>query len=785
MTAGLVRGERGMKSAKKHLLRSVALGAVTCVSMPAFAQVEEIVVTAQKREESIRDVPISIIAVQGDELRDRQISGVEDLAKGLPNVFVSKDTVSNNIYVRGVGSGSNAGFEQAVATFVDGVYHGRSRYSQSTVVDLERIEVLRGPQTIYFGNNAIGGAFSVTTTKPNLDEWKGYALASYEFVANEPVVEAAAGGPIIPGTLAVRVAGRYSDLNGFVKNLGTGKRDPKVEDKFVRFSALWQMAPDWAATFKAEYGKQDSKAPFAAQLTNCPPPAPFNPATTFSCAYAIATGQEADFDFRRASGPGERGEIEASEYLLKIERDNSDGPGIVALGSFSKYDFLVAADTDGVPANFFSYNSPEDLKQTTLELRVTSPAQSKLQYIFGGYFLDSESNVHTTLNFPFANVLLTGPLAPLAPYAPLAGVIDLNQKETALSAFGAVTYPFTDQFSVTLGMRYTHSKKQGIQSATNATGNDPLGLTTTRLPTALQPVAFFLTGFADHTTRATVKDGAFLPSATLQYKVDRDLTFYAKFSEGFKAGGFDAVELTGVPDRLTFFPETVKAYEVGVKSLLLDRKLAVNLSLFRSDYKDLQQSVTQITPTSAFIQVTNVGGLKTQGAEAELRWQPSQYFDFGVDLAYLDAAYKEYAGAGCTAAQAAIAQASGALPCVQNLTGRAPPFAPKWSGNVRAGYNQPIGSTLRVRADAILAFSSSYDVAADKDPATRQRAWQQLDLRLGIGEIDEKWEIAFVGKNVTNTKVMGSATDVVASSGSYTRVIMRGRQLGVQARYNF
>jgi len=774
-----------MRPVRKYLLHTVALGVVTALATPAAAQVEEIVVTAQKREESIRDVPISMVAVQGDELRDRQISRLEDLAKTLPAIFVSQGTVSNNIYVRGVGSGSNAGFEQAVATFVDGVYHGRSRYAQSAAVDVARIEVLRGPQTIYFGNNAIGGAFSVTTTKPNLSRWEGYGMASYEFVGNEPVVEAAAGGPIVTDTLAIRIAGRYSDLNGFIKNEGTRQRNPKVEDKFIRFSALWQMAPDWSATVKAEYGKQDSIAPFAAQLTNCPPGPAFNPATTFSCAYALATKQESNFDFTRSSGKGERGNIEASEYLLKIERDNSDGVGIVALGSFSKHDFLVAADTDGVPANFFSYNSPEDLKQTTLELRLSSPKDSKLQYIVGGYFLDSESNVQTVLNFPFATVLLTGPLAPLAPYAPLAGSIHLNQKEAAYSAFGAVTYPLTDKLSATVGLRYTHSDKQGIQSATNATSNDPLGLTTTRLPDALQPVARFLTGFVDHTTAATVKGSAFLPSATLQYKLDRDVSFYAKFSEGFKAGGFDAVELTGIADRLHFNPETVRAYEVGMKTLFFDRTVAFNLSLFRSDYKDLQQSVTQITPTSAFIRVTNVGGLRTQGAEAELRWQPNQYFDFGVDVAYLDASYKNYTNAGCTAEQAIKATQAGITSCVQDLSGRSPPFSPKWSGNIRAGYNQPIGNTLRFRADAILALSASYDVSADKDPTVRQHGWQQFDLRLGMGDIDEKWELALVGKNLTNEKILGSVSGVVASSGSFTRAIQRGRQVAVQARFKF
>ncbi|WP_254305891.1 TonB-dependent receptor [Sphingopyxis sp. BSNA05] len=174
-----------MRNSKTRFVLSVGTLAIAATSAPVSAQVEEIIVTAQRRDQSAQDVPISMQVVSGDDLQDRQISGTGDLADSLPNVMVTNDSVSNNIYVRGVGSGSNAGFEQAVATFVDGVYHGRSRYSQSTLVDVQRIEVLRGPQTIFFGNNAVGGAFSVTTRKPSLSNWEGYAQGAYEFKADE------------------------------------------------------------------------------------------------------------------------------------------------------------------------------------------------------------------------------------------------------------------------------------------------------------------------------------------------------------------------------------------------------------------------------------------------------------------------------------------------------------------------------------------------------------------------------------------------------------------------
>ena len=154
---------------------------------------DEVVVTAQKRVQNIKDVPISIIVASGESLVKQNIGNLESLASQTPNVYVARGTISDSIYMRGVGSGVNMGFEQSVATFVDGVYHGRSRYSRGVFVDIERVEVLRGPQSTYFGNNAIGGAFSVVTRKPG-KEWEGNASTSYETEGQESITEVAGGG---------------------------------------------------------------------------------------------------------------------------------------------------------------------------------------------------------------------------------------------------------------------------------------------------------------------------------------------------------------------------------------------------------------------------------------------------------------------------------------------------------------------------------------------------------------------------------------------------------------
>lgn len=775
-----------MKIFYRTTFAGVSALAFLTISTQSVAQIDEIIVTAQKREQSMREVPISMVALQGDELISQQITGMEQLADSLPNVFISQGTVSNNIFMRGVGSSSNAGFEQAVATFVDGSYRGRSRYTSSTLVDIERVEVLRGPQALYFGNNAIAGAFSVITKNPSLDKWEGYAMTSYEFEGNEPMVEVAAGGPIVEDKFGIRIAARYSDLEGYIKNEGSGNYNPAIEDKFARLTALWQITPEWTATFKAERGEQDAEANYPAQLYKCPPDAPFTVAGSLACGVAIATGAESKLDFTRSTDPGEFGKITADGYLLKLERDSASGIGFSAQASYSEFDAISAFGTDVVVGNFVNSSVPEDLEQTTFEFRVTSPADSKLEYMLGAYYLQADANIDINFNLPFVSpAFLTGiGLGVLAPYTPISISLDLDQEERAYAAFGSVTWPFTDKLSGTLGLRYTNSRKKGFHTGYNATYDpvaDEYAQNGTPIPGALQPLAALLTGLTPHATKETVDDSDVLPTATLNYDFNENVSLYAKYSEGFKAGGFDVSELTGIEGRLSYGPETVRAYEVGMKSMWLDNSLSFNLALFRSDYKDLQQAVVTFTETAAFISVTNVGGLISQGVEAEIVWQANDYWRFTSSLSAIDAYYEDWDDAGCTAAQAVVRPA----PCTQSNSGKPPPYAADYSGNVRANFTYPISSSLVFDAELAVRFTGDYETVVDRDPNLKQDAWQKYDLRLGISDSNGKWEVAFVGKNLTDEVIIADGNDVVASPGSYFVVVERGQTLALQARYNW
>ena len=241
---------------RKSLFRSLLATTCAFASSAAFAQeappAEEtaseygdIVVTAQKRAQSLRDVPISIQVVTGESLRERDLNDLPNLTESLPAVKITDNGVATYLYIRGVGSGENSGFEQSVGTFIDGIYVGRGRTSRQQQLDLERIEVLRGPQSIFFGNSAIAGAFNVTTASPG-SSWEGYVNASYEFELEGRELEAAAGGPL-SDTIGIRIAGRYAKSDGWVTNIVDDSTAPATESWAFRATLAFTQAVQRAA----------------------------------------------------------------------------------------------------------------------------------------------------------------------------------------------------------------------------------------------------------------------------------------------------------------------------------------------------------------------------------------------------------------------------------------------------------------------------------------------------------------------------------------------------------
>ena len=250
-------------------LLATAVCASTAVShVAAQAVMEEILITAQKREQSLQEVPISVSTVSGNALQAQNLGEMEAMSAQLPNIHISESAIGDKLFIRGIGSGINPGFEQSVGTFIDGVYYGRSLQTRSQFLDIERIEVLRGPQSTFFGNNAIAGALNITTRRPT-DELSGYVNTFYEFEHNERHYEGAIGGAL-SDTLSARVSGLVSGLDGWVDNLNTGQSEGEERNRALRGSFLFTPNETFDALWKVEGGSFEVLGRNL-QTLDCPP----------------------------------------------------------------------------------------------------------------------------------------------------------------------------------------------------------------------------------------------------------------------------------------------------------------------------------------------------------------------------------------------------------------------------------------------------------------------------------------------------------------------------------
>ena len=368
-------------------IRSPA-GSASTDSPPGVDQdISDIVVTAQGRAERLQDVPVSVTVMSGDLVQSAGAVNLQQLTSILPDVHIVRAGPSDRLYIRGIGSGDNLSFDQSVATFVDGVYHGRSRSTAGGLLDIDRIELLKGPQSVFFGNSAIGGAINITTRGPT-DQFSGTAFSAYNFDWDQVDVEAAVSGPITEN-LSGRIAANYSSGEGWLYDDGAGSRVPRTRDRTVRGQLRWQPAAGLTVNVKAENGRYRQRGGFLLQLVGCPPASQFSGPAGF-CLNAIANRVEDRLDLRRGSTPGSRFNLNTQEYVVKLDYQLG-GSTLSSTSALLKHDLDLSFDADGpVPADLLNTSVPERYRQFSQEARLTSAPGSRVDYIVGAYFQRSQ-----------------------------------------------------------------------------------------------------------------------------------------------------------------------------------------------------------------------------------------------------------------------------------------------------------------------------------------------------------------------------------------------------------
>ena len=686
----------------------------------------DILVTAQRREERVQDIPVAISAFGEAQITRTGIVSLEQIAPRVPSFYFGSFGASRpQLYIRGIGTRSfDPGSESSVGVFVDEVYLGRSSGSFGSLKDIERIEVLRGPQGTLYGRNTIGGAINVISNAPtqNFEARLEAGISNYDGYE----IEGAVGGPITSdGSLMFRVAGWRSYRDGYLTNLTTGNTFLGVDNFGGRARLAFVPNDRLRIDLTAELVRDDDEAAFAG----------FNRGSgrVFNFVTGVTTppNPRSVFLGNPARVPivytgGNEGFLtidptlyrKAETYIGRLEYD-LDFATITSISAVRKLRTEETRDLEGASINALNQVSMEESDQFTQEIRLTSDRDGALSlggaldWIVGGfYYRDRSERSDAFLFGPDSIIAAIRIPATAPPIGPQTSVAAAEYEIDSYAAFAQATLHIGEKFDVTAGARYTRDEKRAVQIGTN-----------TRPGVPLVAVPFTVDNSAVYTS--------FDPRIVATYKFNRDVNVYASFSTGFKSGGFQYVPFSAAQANVLFDPEDIKTYEVGLKSEWLNRTLQVNVAGFYYDYKDLQVSrIVDLGGGAAASLIDNAANSTVKGFEVEMALRPSSNIDFNVAYGYLDAQYDEYT---------TNAPGTPVTPAT-NFSNTRMVRAPKHSITVGGEWRIPLADEagLTLRADYAL-LDEFFHEPGEANPVfggavsqTREESYGLLDLRAAV-----------------------------------------------------
>lgn len=883
--------------------------AVAGLALGASAQqLEEVVVTAQKRTESLQDVPISVTAISGDQIAMNSIRSFSELGAYVPNFSVSENPVNTIITMRGISVGGNQAFEQSVGLFLDGVYLGRSRQARLGLFDLEQVEVLRGPQGILFGKNTLAGAINVRSASPEVGgDLTGRLAASFES-DNGEYFEGHIGGSVSEN-VAVRFSMMDRSIDGYLDNAApnAGYPDqPTTDETIARIGLQWEPSESTSVGLRytyADYERVGSNVvvtKFSPTMVDADGDGtretPFAPATDFAVfglvgvafpgfnSYATRDSRTSYYDGYSFGGTGgldggvgpERlsgTDTQNHEFSLNIEHEFGNGMTLTAVTGFSEYEYKDGIEADFLPLSFIGRSDDSEFDQFSQEIRLASSVEGGFSWVVGGTFVESTQEIDRfigldgTLGIPQILTATSGVPTILAytqddldqigaafgiPAGGLpAGVEGLTMWSAvgrgsewvtdteSWAIFAQATWDITDRLSLTAGVRYTEETKDAsaevwLNDSTQGFGTKPAypeeSLVTAQpdignlLQQELQGALF---GSYGHHFVETRKTDQTIPAITLNWRPADNHLLYTSYTEGFKSGGFNAVDsqepvlnracplqnLPGCIDRdapgagFEFDDESAWSFEVGGKHTLLDGRLRLNWAYFNSEYDDQQVSTFE---GLGFV-VTNASSTEISGFEVDAAFQATSKLRFNLSVGTVDGKYGSFPGAGCTAEQTSdiefldFVTPGGLTPnsprttsvdgnCAmgfdaqgfqtgvsQDLSGRDLGTA-KYSGSFGAQYAQPIGSMIWF-TQVDVNFFDDYIYTGDLDVIDTQEGAELINFRTGL--MGENWTLMLYGRNITDESIANGGADVTLSRGSHMRYLGRGEVFGIQAVWEF
>ena len=797
---------------KSALLVTTALAAAGAPARAQELAMEEIIVTAQSRAQSTQDTPISLTAVSGDRLQDVSIAKAEELQQLVPNFTMTETGISTNIFIRGLGSGINQAFEQSVGYYVDGIAYTRAQQTRMPFLDLARVEVLRGPQTILFGKNSIAGALNIVTAQPTTS-LEGYLTGTYEFYNQEYVAEGAVSGPLTD-TVRMRIAGRWRDSDGYVRNLTLSRTEPKRDDITLRGTLEADVSDTVVANFKAEISDFDVLGRSIETLNELPAAAgPFTGRT-----YAqILVGLGADRGVldntlngnRSSNGDFSNNRQETFVGNIRVDIGGFELRSITGYTGL-KYDELCDCDYTG--ANVFLAGLREDYDQFSQEFRLTSPVNETYDFVAGAYY--------QTSNHDYSDNIIVQPTSVLVPLvnqqspgagSALAGTQAARSaavESDLFSAFAQVNLrPAGDQFEVQLGARVSSEKKEGSrtlsilrengdalpapQAIAAAVYAQVFRVSSTNL-SALGPTGAALQGqLGVMPVSGDRKETRFSPDVKLLYTPNNDVMLYASYARGAKSGGFDfrANNRNFYPTMQASFEfedESANSFEVGTKTTFGSAQF--NIAAYYTEFKDLQISIFD---GILGFNVGNAASARSQGIEADGAVRLNEYFTLTGALALTDFKFKDFRNGQCYFGQTPNVDLNGdGRNELCNYTGQTNQLVSDLQGTLGLQGYYPIASGYRLDGAFDVFFTSKYHASNTFDPALIQKGHATLGARIAFGPDSGLWQLAVIGRNLTNERYIQFGGDTPLSGSTFgvnSDYVFadRGRTIALQARVNF
>lgn len=735
------------------------------------SRLDEIVVKAQKREESIQEVPISVSAITDVQIGQSNMETLNDLGKYTPNLKVQSNGIFNHIYIRGLGSGFNEGFDQSVGFFIDDIYYARSHYLIAGLLDVERVEVLRGPQGTLFGKNTVAGAVSVYSGLPS-DEFEAegsatlgkFSLQTYQAMMNIPLWE---------DRVAIRLAAYFTKRDGFMYNTTVGVDDGAYQLFTGRAKVRFDVTDDLEITLTYLKNRGEIFHGIHTQLS-----AAANPEwLTLMRSYDPETETDIE-NFNTATDTPNAGVQDSDDFLAHINYEAFEHSFQLILGT-SSYTRDGGVDYDGTPVPMMKALVDQDFEQYSAELRVISPPGT-FEYVGGLYYLNNTLTDTTDLNGYFTPDIIAVLLASTAGLSPppllvnllnqlsLIGVpetrsADLYQNTESASAFGQITWHVTQDLSLIIGLRY------GID------------VKTVEYVQRVDPGLFFqgIAGMENFSSAVKIREREFAPKVSALWSVTEWGNLYANFAQGGKSGGFNALSLK--EEATLFDPESANTYEVGIKTEFWNSQARFNVGLFRTDFKNLQINVFNGFDNI----VQNAPKAVTQGVEADL----IILSDFGLSLfgsfAFLDSFYANFPNGPCQTGSTA-GGLLGANDAECDQTGESLTNAPRYQGSLSV--NQQI-SFNKLPFDLVfggdILFQDDVYLQADSDPLDIQQQQWKFNARVGVISRDQRFSLTLFVQNITNQITRVASQDVPLFTGAHTATVDHPRRWNVNLTAKF